>query len=61
MVLVYGNKYVVNKEEWSKEKPEDEDMLVATLDFLDLMQFAYVDEDNNLPEGWYESVFFGIE
>lgn len=36
-------------------------MLTATLDFLDLMQFAYVDEDNNLPEGWYESVFYGVE
>ena len=56
MILVYGNKYIKNREEWNKEKPDDKDMLTTTLDFLN----AY-DEAEKTPDDWYDSLFWKIE
>ena len=58
MLLIYGNKYMENHEEWHKEKPSDEDMLTTTLDYLNAYEFLYED---NLPDDYYESVYWRIE
>lgn len=58
MVLVYGNKYTVNEEEWNREIPTDKDMLTATLDYLDSMQWLY--DDGCLPSDWLDSIFWRI-
>ena len=59
MLLIYGNKYTTNEEEWHGERPTDKDMLGATLDYLDSMQWMYSNED--LPNDWRDSLFWRIE
>lgn len=62
--LEYGNKYVTNTEDIDESKIDqisDEDMKTATLDFLDSMQYYFLDEDLRLPEDWYESIYWKIE
>lgn len=61
MILVYGNKYVANEEEWNKEKPSDEDMLTATLDYLQTQEEYFRDENDKLPENWFDTVFWREE
>lgn len=61
MILVYGNKYTTNEEEWNKEKPSDEDMLTATLDYLQSQEEDFRDENDKLPEDWFDTVFWREE
>ena len=60
MILVYGNKYTENKEEVER-CPDDSQMYSVTLDYLDAVEFMWQDENGELPEGWYESIFWGTE
>lgn len=57
MILVYGNKYITNEEEWNKEKPSDKDILNATLDYLQSQEEYFRDENDKLPEDWFDTVF----
>ena len=60
MILVYGNKYIENREEWNKEKPNDKDMLTATLDFLNAYEFVF-GEVEEIPDDWYDDLFWRTE
>lgn len=61
MILLYGNKYVTNEEEWNKEKPSDKDMFTATLDYLQTQEEYFRDENDKLPEDWFDTVFWREE
>lgn len=60
MILVYGNKYIENREEWDEEKPSNKDMLTTTLDFLNAYEFAF-GERENIPDDWYDGLFWRAE
>jgi hypothetical protein len=58
MILIYGNDYIENCEEWNKSRPTAEDMKSVTIDYLQAYEFLY---DDNLPEDWYDSAYWMIE
>ena len=58
MVLIYGNDYIENREEWNKARPTDEDMKTATIDYLESYECLY---DDNIPEDWYSSMYWMIQ
>ena len=58
MLLIYGNDYIENCEEWNKTRPTEEDMKTVTIDYLQAYEFLY---DDNLPEDWYDSMYWMIK
>lgn len=60
-VIAYGNKYVKKEEEANREVPCDDVLRSNVQDFLASLQGDYVDENGNLPEDWYESIFWDIK
>lgn len=58
MILIYGNDYIENLEEWNKARPTEEDMKTTTIDYLQSYECLY---DDNLPEDWYDSMYWMIK
>lgn len=58
MILVYGNDYIENREEWSKARQTEKDMKTTTIDYLQAYEYLY---DDNLPEDWYNSMYWMIQ
>ena len=61
MVLVYGNKYTTNEEEWNGERPTNDDMYSVALDYLESIEDIWRDENRNLPYDWYGSICWEIK
>ena len=39
MLLIYGNDYIENREEWNKSRLTEEDMNTTTIDYLQSYEF----------------------
>lgn len=61
MILIYGNKYTTNEEEWNGERPTNEDMFSISVDYLQSIQDMWRDTDGNLPNDWHDSICWRID
>lgn len=56
--LIYGNRYVSNKESRETSDVDDQTVQGAVLDFLQSVEDEYYDSDGNLPEDWFDSIYW---
>ena len=56
--LVYGNAYTCNHEESNSNNYDEESMLTSALDFLETVENDYMDENNKLPDDWFDTIFW---
>ena len=57
MILVYGNKYTENREEWHRQKPSNDFMEGVILTYLESVEHEYI-YDGELPNDWYSTAFW---
>ena len=58
MILVYGNKYTENREEWRRQKPSNDFMEGVILTYLESVEDEYIYDGDCLMIGMIQH--FGI-
>lgn len=56
--IIYGNAYVCNTESFPKSGFNEKVITSAALDFLETQEDEYLNDNGQLPDDWFDSIFW---